>query len=361
MQPREFFIEDRLEKYRLKASCNLGESGIRNFQLGQILDQISIDWEDLRELNLDDSPNQGSMELRKEIAKLYSNGITEKNVLVTTGTSEALFIFFHLVLKPKDQVSILMPAFQALYEIPIMLGANIRKVETKFSDLINEDNKLVIINHPHNPTGVALTQMDWELLERVIPNSKSIYLFDEHYRFLDLEGDNFRSGAGIHSNVVTTGSITKCFGVVGLKIGWLVANEEIISQARSFKDYTTHTVSPISEYITWKILQNRLTLIQPIKDRIKFNIQYLESRWQEILSIENFRKPDGGLVCFPKLKDGILSENYADQLYSATGVFVLPGINFEKEGYIRIGFGETQDRFKEGIEKWINWEKSKIA
>lgn len=360
MQPREFFIEDRLEKYRLHAECNLGESGIRNFSLSTVFNQIGIDANELGSISLDDSPNNGSLELRKEIANLYDGNVSPDNVLVTTGTSEALYIYFHLCLTKNDQVSLLWPAFQALYEIPMMLQASIRKVDTRFTDLLHKDNRLTIINHPHNPSGQGLSAMDWNLIEKYSNMYKSSeILFDEHYRFLDFEKDLSRSGALLSENCSATGSITKCFGVVGLKIGWLIAREDIISKARSFKDYLTHTVSPISEFLACKILQNRLSIIAPIKKRIQENIAYFSSKAEKIPSLEKFVEPKSGLVSFPKLRDGILSESYADDLYTNTGVFVLPGINFETEGYIRIGFGETVERFRIGVDRWVEWESHK--
>jgi aspartate/methionine/tyrosine aminotransferase len=357
VQPREFFIEDRLEKYRTNSFCNLGESGLSNYTLGEILDQLSISPSELSKIPLDDSPNQGSEELRNEIAKLYGQEVSSSNVLVTTGTSEALYIYFHLLLKKNDQVSLLWPAFQALYEIPMMLGTKIRRVETGFKDLFDSSNRLAIINHPHNPSGTNLLASDWELIESFCKNNNSLeFLFDEHYRFLDFATDMTRSGALLRANCSATGSITKCFGVVGLKIGWLIAREDLIQKARSFKDYLTHTVNPISEFLACKILQNRQTIIAPIKERIQDNIHYFQSKLSSLKSIEHFLAPDSGLVSFPKLKGGILSEEYADRLYDNTGVFVLPGINFETEGYIRIGFGEVTERFREGINRWVAWE-----
>ncbi|EMO02930.1 transaminase family protein [Leptospira interrogans serovar Icterohaemorrhagiae str. Verdun HP] len=58
------------------------------------------------------------------------------------------------------------------------------------------------------------------------------------------------------------------------------------------------------------------------------------------------------MVSFVKLKKGIFSSRYADLLLDQCGVFVLPGCDFECEGWIRIGFGETNERFQAGIERW---------
>ncbi|EMO02929.1 hypothetical protein LEP1GSC116_0608, partial [Leptospira interrogans serovar Icterohaemorrhagiae str. Verdun HP] len=66
------------------------------------------------------------------------------------------------------------------------------------------------------------------------------------------------------------------FGVMGLRIGWMTGPKELIEKARSFKDYLTHTVSPISEFLTLQILQNRTHLVNPIKTSILNNIRFLK-------------------------------------------------------------------------------------
>lgn len=355
MIPREFFIEDRLEKYRLSASCNLGESGLRNFTVHALLEKLGLQENCFNNISLADSPNNGREDLRKEVANLYEN-ISPEQVLITTGTSEALYILFHLLIKKGDVVSLFTPAFQALYEIPITFGANILEVEVtnslQIEKIFSPEVNFAIINHPHNPTGIGLKQKEIEILKTELSTYSGYTLFDEHYRFLDYANDLSFSGAGLSKKCFATGSITKCFGVTGLRIGWLIGDKEILDRARSFKDYLTHTVNPISEFLALEILRNRKIFVKPIKESILENIKTFNDNFKSLPGIENFRTPDGGLVCFVKLKDGISSEKYADLLLENCDIFVLPGSNFEREGFIRIGFGETTERFKAGIERW---------
>ncbi len=355
MIPREFFIEDRLEKYRLTTSCNLGESGLRNFTVKELLDRLNLDIHCLNKISLADSPNNGREDLRYEIASLYEN-ISPDQVLITTGTSEALYILFHLLIEKEDRVSLLIPAFQALYEIPLTLGAKIKEVEVNESlpihQLFDEKIKLAIVNHPLNPTGIGLRESEIKTLKDSLSKFSGYTLFDEHYRFLDYTNDLSFSGAGLNEKCFATGSITKCFGVTGLRIGWLVGDKRLLEKARSFKDYLTHTVNPISEFLALEILRSRKQFVKPIKDSILENINTFAIAAKNLPGIEKFRAPDGGLVSFAKLATGISSETYADLLLKQCDIFVLPGSNFEREGFIRIGFGETTERFRAGIERW---------
>lgn len=325
------------------------------------MEDLGIDLPELSSLSLADSPNRGRLDLREEIASLYDN-VHPDEVLVTTGTGEALFILFHVLLKKDDLVSLFWPAFQALYEIPRMLGAKIQKVPVGSAldvrGLFANDPSLAIINHPHNPTGIGLPEGEIDELKQVAKNFRGHILFDEHYRFLDYTNDLSFSGAKLNENTFATGSVTKCFGVMGLKTGWMIGRKHIIDRARSFKDYLSHAVSPVSEFLTLKILQNRKKLILPIKENVKTNIGYFRLKLPLLKSISGFQEMQGGVVGFPKLQDRLSSEKFCDELHSNCGVFVLPGINFEEEGYIRIGFGEDPKKFREGIDRWVNWEKS---
>ncbi|TGK02329.1 aminotransferase class I/II-fold pyridoxal phosphate-dependent enzyme [Leptospira selangorensis] len=372
---REFFIEDRLEKFRTEAPCNLGESGIRNLDLDQLAEYLNLDLRELGKLSLADSPNSGRKDLREEISKLYTN-VSPDQVLVTTGTGEALFIAFHLLLQKGDITSLFWPAFQALYEVPRSLGANLQKVDLlprlegkelgfgkeNLNKLFQNSPQLIVFNHPHNPTGIIAEEEDKKELQKLSANFPNWILFDEHYRFLSEEEDLGWSGFGLCENSVSTGSITKCFGVMGLRIGWLIGPKEWIGQARSMKDYLTHTVSPISEFLTLKLLQNRKTLQSKIMETLRGNIQtFAHAVEGELPGITSFKEPRGGVVGFAKLQSGLDSKKFADFLYEKAGVFVLPSADFETEGYIRLGFGETEERFRLGLARWSNLGSELIA
>ncbi|MDF3821296.1 pyridoxal phosphate-dependent aminotransferase [Leptospira sp. 96542] len=356
MEPREFFIEDRLEGYRNEAFCNLGESGLKCQNLGEVMEMAEISILEIQNLPLNDSPNQGSYELRNEVARLYP-GVEPEEILITTGTGEALYLAFHLLIKPGKKFSVLWPSFQALYEIPQMLGGFPHPIQVN-GELKSEMWKglpvdLHIINHPHNPTGQSFSDSEWDDLLLFLDKENTTTIFDEHYRFLPRFGGMGRTGVNPKRGLFGTGSFTKCFGVTGLRVGWLIADREFIKRARSFKDYLTHTVSPISECLAIGLLKNRNNFLPKIQSNLKNNLDYFESVVMDLPKVISYKPIFGGLVGWLGLEEGTLSEDYADKLYEKTGVFVLPGKNFETEGFLRVGFGEEPNRFQEGILRWL--------
>ncbi len=358
--PREFFIEDRLEKHRLNAECCLGESGIRNFTLKEVLEMTETDEKDLLSISLADSPNSGREDLRKKISELYT-GIGPENILVTTGTSEALLLIFMHIIQKGCRVSYFSPAFQALYEVPLSFGAETVPVSafSRFSaeEIFSEQAELMILNHPHNPTGKCFSKEDIKYIQKNKKKYTGSIVFDEHYRFLDYHEEIGFSGADAFSNIFATGSVTKCFGVTGLRIGWAAGNADVIPKLRGLKDYITHTVNPVSEFLALRILEKRQSISAALKKRVGRNLEVFRKYFPLLHSLKSANLPEGGLVFFPELKAGLASESYSDWLLENADVFVLPGSSFETEGFIRIGLGETEDRFEKGIKKWAEAEK----
>ncbi len=360
MRFREFFIEDRLERYRNTSFCNAGESGFHPYSLDDVVQITGFSMTDFLGLSLQDSPNSGREDLREEIANLYP-GLTSENVLVTTGTSEALFLFFSELIQPGKKVAYYAPAFQALYEIPMSLGAELCPIHISENsslfadDWFDLDFDLGIINHPHNPTGLSFSETEWAKLMSFVESSSEFFLFDEHYRFLDFSNQTGMTNTGVISknNVFGTGSFTKCFGMPGLRIGWLVGDKDFLSKVRAQKDYITHTVSPLSEFVALQVLKNKDRFQKNSLREVKENLDLFSQNWQKIPFLRSFVPPKAGLVGWIALEKGILSEEYSDRLWKETGVFLLPGKTFETEGYLRIGFGETPERFAKGIEAWM--------
>lgn len=286
---RSFFMEDALEHGRFQARFNAGESGGPPQSLSQILTQIPGTRPEeaskaLLDMPLSDSPNHGRDDLRDAIAVLHP-GAHRENVLVTTGTSEALYLYFHL--RTPKKVALILPGFQLLYELALVHGCTIIELSMSWSEsgrpqpmledwldtLKREQPDLVLFNHPHNPSGWVPELTFIQDLQTIVGSWGGTLLGDEHYRFLCADGiplhverseqqantDHFPLGTTLYqsdSATVVTGSFIKCLGTPGLRIGWCVGPEDLISQMQNMKNYTTHTVNPYSEWIASLVLND---------------------------------------------------------------------------------------------------------
>jgi aspartate/methionine/tyrosine aminotransferase len=304
-----FLMEDFLEHYRFQSQYNAGESGGRPRRIEDILCASNLTPSQASALflktSLCDSPNWGRSDLRQMIANFHPQA-QEENVLITTGTSEALFLLFRY-LQPQ-KVALALPGFQLLYEIPKAMGAHIVPLPVRFdcrgAPFVDEEEWMtlliqtrpdcIVINNPHNPSGLVLRQHFLHRLLEIATNANVIA--DEHYRFLSSHTQTLGETLYQHNKTFVTGSFVKCLGVPGLRIGWCVGPAQALKFLQNEKNYTTHTVNPLSEWISVEVLKN---LNSPL-------FKQVQKEWLENKKIlQNFlnhsqtfygKAPEGGLV-----------------------------------------------------------------
>lgn len=355
-------MENWFKKYRPFVKYNLADSGVRDLTIKQIFELCGKDVAALNDIKLEYKDSRGSEELRKAITQTYIS-VNPENILVTTSTSEALFIFLNEVLSPGDTVILEFPAFQSLYEVPRALGCNVKFLKLKYEEgylpnisrlkeLIDTRTKLIVINNPHNPTGSTLRSEELSKIWEIAESCGAYLLADEHYRFLPLDGtETVSSMVDLNSKIIGTGSITKCFGMIGLRMGWLIGPSKLLQQCQIFKDYLTHVLSPISDFIATMVIKNREVILKKNIQMIKKNVTVFESFISRHNDILSWVPPKGGAVCFPKYNLDISSDRFCECLIDQEDVFLLPGSCFEKEGFFRVCLGVENKLFTEAIER----------
>ena len=355
MKMEDWFIKTTPCKY------NFSESGLPDFTLDEFFRKTKTSKSILNDIFLGNNTTWGSFGLRNEISRAYKN-IKPDNLIITNGTSEALYIFFNLFLNRQSKVLLLHPAFPLLYLIPQALEANVHFLDVlQFQDktkllkkLILEIKKikpnLLIINIPHNPVGFTFDEKEIIEIAKVAKRYKVNILFDEHYRFLPINGSKkiLPSGYDIvnkfYNKVFAVGSVIKCAGIVGIRVGWLIADNITLNKIRDYKDYTTHSVPLISETITRLAIKNIDKITKDFKERIKNNWFLLKnsSLVKERKIFLNYEL-EGGCVCFPKI-NGLNTLKLAKILANKYNISIMPGEVFDKKGYLRINLAqETKD------------------
>ncbi len=356
MKMEDWFIKTTSCKY------NFSESGVPDFSLNEFFRKIKINKSILDKVYLGNNSTWGSLQLRKTIAHIYQN-IKPDNLIITNGTSEALYIFFNLFLNKKSKVLLFHPAFPPLYLVPQTLGAKVYPLDVlQFRDktellkqLIWKIKKikpdLLIINIPHNPVGFTFDEKEIIEVVKVAKKCKVNILFDEHYRFLpiNLSKKILPSGYDIaskfYNKVFAVGSVIKCAGIVGIRVGWLIADNVTLAKVRDYKDYTTHCVPFISELITKLAIKNITKITSAYIDRIKNNWLLLKNSQlvKDRKIILNYQL-EGGCVCFPKVND-LDTLKLAKILSNKYNISIMPGEVFNKKGYLRINLAQKTKDF----------------
>ena len=387
MKPlRKFFIEDSLEQNRFHCPYNLGESGGPARTVAQLMTLSELPLETVSQnflnIKLCDSPNWGRDDLREIVASLHP-GATKDNVLITTGTSEALLLLFR-ALNPKS-VAMAMPAFQLLYELPMAQKSKIIPLPIRWDEMgapfLDEDEWIaqirkhkpacLLVNNPHNPSGLVFAPEFMERLHKEAQRIKCTLIGDEHYRFLshdaNLLGETFSK-----KNSFVTGSFIKCLGTPGLRIGWCVGPKKILSFMQNEKNYTTHTVNPITEWISYEVLKNLQTpLFAEMKEEWRQNKNILAEFLSHSKNIYGVA-PQGGLVTSLGFKHAKNQKQTMEKIQKLrdNGLFVLPlkemefgSYEFQKETFykkrkmsllnrgvgFRLGLGCRPDEFQKAL------------
>jgi aspartate/methionine/tyrosine aminotransferase len=346
---------------------NLSASGCQDFYLGDFLASCHAGIDDFNNLFLGDNDTRGSLRLRQAICRSYER-VELQEVMVSNGSSEALFIFFNELLEHGDEVVIPFPAFQCLYQVPLSIGCKVRFLPllecenwrldiNRLSRMVNRNTRLIIINNPHNPMGWTLSREELREIGCIARENGCYLMFDEHYRYLSLQPGTELIPSGfdvckeINDKTFATGSMIKCFGIVGIRIGWFIGDPAFLARCRDYKDYITHTIPSVTDHIASTALENKDILTGIQKDRILPNLDLLDCFMKRNREVFQYVRPTGGVVCFPRLKNKQSSETFCLELRETYGVSLLPGYAFEVGDHFRINFGLDHEKFRSALER----------
>ena len=366
MQMPDFKLERFFAKYEFSTPYLLCSSDPQSFSLEELLSYEPKSIESLKKQWLGYTESQGHPELRGEIANLYET-IKPDEVLVTSGAEEGIFLFANAVLKPKDHVIAMFPAYQSLYETSRFRGCEVTlwKVEEENNwelDLnflkqnIKKNTKAIIINCPHNPTGYLMNEE--KLLEIVkVAKENNIYILsDEVYRYLEYDRkDRLPAVCDIYENGISIAGMSKAFALPGLRICWAVThNKEIFKKISAFKDYTTICCSAPSEFLATLAIKNKEKILKRNLAIIQGNLKTLKEFFKKHKDIFSYIEPKAGMIMFPRINLDTDIEKLCLDLISKQGVFILPSTVYDYGNKnFRIGFGRTN--MSEALSKFENY------
>jgi aspartate/methionine/tyrosine aminotransferase len=324
---------------------------------------------DFRHTRLSYSDAQGDPLLRQAIASTYPAGlVSADDVIVTIGGSEAIFLAVQALLNPGDVALVCAPAYQALASIAVAIPASVESYAYAESrgqfapDLealmarIGQHPRpaLLIVNTPHNPTGNVIPEQPLRALLAAAANAGTAVLVDEVFSGI-WYGDTppVPSAITIDRTATVIGSLSKVYGLSGLRIGWLVGARSLIERCTSLRHYTTLTPPVIVQELAALALQNKDKLLDRTRRIAEQNrtraVAWLRERQHQFDWIE----PQGGLLMLVRLKARVNTEALVRDLADVEKVSIVPcPTTFDmREGYVRIGLGTDPTRFAEGLKR----------
>lgn len=336
--------------------------------------------------------SRGSIELREAIAKWYYDRYRlevnpKTELLITHGGVEAIAQSILACTENTGAIALTDPSYM-LYERSVITLGRDPEILTRpvgeheylgLFSIAENQNKLkncdaLIINSPENPTGYMLSEEDWQALEENAVKHNLWIIHDEVYDTMSFARKHLpaRSIHGIASRSIMVNSFSKKFGVPGLRIGWVLANENIIDLICKSHDYLYLGVNILFEKLALELLNyNGLEawfsdLSEMISDRMNIGIQTLNKE----NGFEWPRKPMGGMFLFPKVKSlydsipnhhksGTVGEAVCDYLLTSCNVSTVPGIVYgaHSADHIRLVLCSDQQTFDNSLKALITAQK----
>ncbi|NMC79192.1 MAG: aminotransferase class I/II-fold pyridoxal phosphate-dependent enzyme [Chloroflexi bacterium] len=345
-------IEEWFDQYQFELDYDIGESGVKFFDL----DDLDID---LSKVALRYGHHRGAPELRQLIAS-YVPGLSPAQVAVTTGASEAIFAVVASLVGPQDHMVVEVPNYPSLYDVPASLGRNCSYYSLRFEEdfrlnldrlkeLVYPETQLICLTHPNNPTGSVLTTPELEELVQFAESRRIYLLVDETYRELAFDALP-PLAATLSPRAISITSMSKAFGVPGIRIGWVAANEALIDSVRAVREQITICNSALGEQIAFSVLQRKEQFLKLVKQRLLANFEILKS-WMEKRDDLEWVLPMGGAVAFPRLTEDRHSDELCRLLIEKYRTFVVPGYCFQMPRYFRLGFGGEEEELKAGLKR----------
>ena len=358
---KPFVMERWQSHWENTVRYNLSDSGVHPLTLGQLLELAGTTGNALA-TELSYGQSNGTPVLRERIAALYP-GATADQVVVTNGSAEANFVVGWKLTEPGGTVAVLTPTYMQLPGIADALGAEVRSIPLReengwqvdpddVADAIDESTRLVVVTNPQNPTGIRLNETSLTAVLGAAERVGAWVLADEVYVGAEREGPETPSLFGRYERVIATGSLSKAYGLQGLRIGWLVAPDDLPEALWARKDYTTISPGLLTDTLAAHALRDdvRARLIERTRRMIREGLAVLE-RWIDDVGRFRLAGHEAGAVCFPSYDLPIESGELAERLRTEHDVLIVPGAHFDLGRYVRFGIGIPTDELEAALDR----------
>ncbi len=352
-------LEDWMRTFYFQTRYDLGSSGVKNFSINELINLTGLSLESISNVRFNDSETFGSIELRQNIADRWGNG-DYNTVMVGNGSNEVIFLLLTSLISENDEVIILEPLYHTLGKLAGSLSRNI-KVWTldpsdnfkpnldKLEKLITLKTRAVIVNFPHNPTGVSLSRSELDRLIDMVAKVDAYLVWDAALQDLVFQGSPLPNPFLFYNKTIYIGTGSKCYGLAGLRLGWCIALPEVINRCDNMKDYTSLYVSPLIDLIGTHCIKNMDKLLGYIRPSIKNNFQTLLSWMNSNKDKISGALPHGGVTTFVKLLKFDNSLQFCQNIAEKKKILLVPGECFGQTGFVRLGFGAASQEFEEGL------------
>ena len=352
-------LEDWLRENYFTAEIDISSSGVYSYSMAALRTMAGVGLAALDELVFDDGYSLGAPAVREAVAR-HSGGADPAKVMTTSGSGEAISLVLSALLRPGDEVVVVQPGYHLLTEYAVALGATVRtwrldpangwrpRIED-LEALLTPRTRAVIVNFPQNPTGATLTVEQTHRLLDLAESVGAYVLWDGALTMLAHDAEPLPEVTRLYERAVSFGTFSKAFGLPGLRFGWCIAPQELLTECVRIRDYTTLHVAPLIELLALAVLNAADEFIEPRLKQARANRDTLRDWADAHPGLIELAQPAGGVCAFPRLLPLENTDAFCEELFQTRSTLVIPGSCFGEPGHIRIGYGGDPDLLEEGL------------
>jgi len=358
-----FDMERMMSKWENVVEYNLSESGVHPMTVRELVDDPAV-IDELLSTELGYAQGNGAIELRERVALLYP-GATADNVLITVGCAEANFITLQTMLRPGEEIVMMLPNYMQIWGTAHNLGFRVKSFNLKeelgwapdlddLNDAVSEKTKLIALCNPNNPTGYILTEAEMDAIVAAADRVGAWILADEvnsgAERLTDTQTLSFW---GRYDKVLAHNGLSKSYGLPGLRIGWVVGPTDTVDEIWARHEYTTIGATMLSNKLAAIALspEVRLRLLKRSRDYIRQGFPILEGWLESHGGTFSLVPSKAAAIAFARYQLDVNSTELVDRLTHEKSVLIVPGDHFGLDHYLRISFGLPPDYLRAGLDR----------
>lgn len=361
MNFQNFDLEYFQSQWERTVEINLADSSVKCANVSDLL--AGEDPRPLLELPLYYPEVNGTALLRERIAALYPNA-SAVNVLVTVGAAQANWMVCSTLLEQGDEVIVVSPGYRQVWGLAKNAGCRVKETQLRrennwrldvgeLESLAGPKTKLISIVNPNNPTGSILAPEEMRRIVSICQKTGAWLHADEVYRGTELAADETPSFWGMYERVICVNSMSKAYGLAGLRIGWAVAPPEMVEELWRRHEYGVIAAAGPS----MKLAEIAL---QPAKRKMLLDRQRRLSREGHAVLEQWVRGQAGRFsvskavatsIAFVGYNFSMPSAELADHIRRKASVLVAPGGYLGTENYLRITVGYEPEKVRKALDK----------
>jgi len=322
----------------------------------------------------------GTIELKRAVIgkfKRENNLIyNEKQVSVGVGGKHVIFNAILATINPGDEVLIPAPYWVSYPDIVLLAGgtpviveceesADFKILPEQIEKNVNKNTKWIILNSPSNPTGSVYSEQELKAIGEVLKKFPNVYIMsDDIYEHVLYTKNNFFTIAQIpelFSRTLTINGLSKSYAMTGWRVGYAGGPENIIQGIAKIQSQSTTNTSSISQAAAEEALNGTQDFIKIRSDAFKERRDFVVKKLNSIKGL-SCKNPEGAFYVFPSCKDCIGKKDvnkkeiindtdFVTSLLENTGVAVVQGSAFGKEGYFRISYATSLKNLSKALDK----------